>query len=282
MIEKPYQRSFSLFLSNRDMDRALIAFSFDDGRLDNYTNALPILKKYNLPATFNVTTGYIEGVVDRELFDFPQPMTIPMVIDIFNNGKYEIAGHGYNHINTPEDITLGIHSLCDIFGTDVLCQDGNGFASPGSDLTEQMYQEMKCVLEASNIRYIRISCRYKKYRILKVFLRKVSRIVKWPWIYRYAYQDTLLDNIPDNIIYSIPVLSSTTKEQLGAVINYAIKKKKACVLMFHSIVPKADIHNTWDYDCNTFDRICEILSHYEAEGLLKVTTTMDLYNSLKS
>jgi len=38
-----------------------IVLSFDDGRKDFYEYALPILKKYNLVATLNVTTGYVDG-----------------------------------------------------------------------------------------------------------------------------------------------------------------------------------------------------------------------------
>lgn len=34
--------------------------TFDDGYLDNFTDAAPILKKYNLPATIYLATGYIE------------------------------------------------------------------------------------------------------------------------------------------------------------------------------------------------------------------------------
>lgn len=38
-----------------------VCITFDDGYADNYLNALPILKKFNLNATFFIASGYLNG-----------------------------------------------------------------------------------------------------------------------------------------------------------------------------------------------------------------------------
>ncbi len=62
-----YVRSFYNVLSLRDIvarrgtvsDEDAIAVTFDDGFRDNYTQALSILKEYNIPATIFVVMGYV-------------------------------------------------------------------------------------------------------------------------------------------------------------------------------------------------------------------------------
>lgn len=49
-------------LGNGDtLPNRAVALTFDDGYEDVYRNAFPILKKYNLPATVFVSTGFIDG-----------------------------------------------------------------------------------------------------------------------------------------------------------------------------------------------------------------------------
>ena len=48
-------------LRSGDLPARAVAVSFDDGYQDNFSVALPILRQFNLPATFYVATGFIDG-----------------------------------------------------------------------------------------------------------------------------------------------------------------------------------------------------------------------------
>ena len=51
--------------SGKSFPKKAIVVTFDDGYKDNYLYAYPVLRKYNIPATIFLTTGYIGA---RELF----------------------------------------------------------------------------------------------------------------------------------------------------------------------------------------------------------------------
>jgi peptidoglycan/xylan/chitin deacetylase (PgdA/CDA1 family) len=56
----PLKEFISSFKAGLISERAL-AITFDDGYRNNYTDAYPVLKKHGVPATFFITTGFVEG-----------------------------------------------------------------------------------------------------------------------------------------------------------------------------------------------------------------------------
>jgi len=65
-----------------------VIISFDDGDMDVYQNAFPILKKYGFTATFYVVENYIGG---------KDMVTLNELTDLIQNG-WEIGSHSKNHI----------------------------------------------------------------------------------------------------------------------------------------------------------------------------------------
>ena len=67
-----------------------VVLTFDDGYGDFYTDAFPILKKYNVKSTVFINSGLINQ---------PNYMTKPQVLELAKSGIVELGGHGYSHLN---------------------------------------------------------------------------------------------------------------------------------------------------------------------------------------
>lgn len=74
-----------------DLPPKPVVFTFDDGYRDFYTDVLPILQKYHVPAVAYVVSGYLDTTQNY--------LTTPQLLEIQDSGLVEIAAHSVSHRN---------------------------------------------------------------------------------------------------------------------------------------------------------------------------------------
>ena len=74
-----------------------VAITFDDGYLDNYTHAYPVLKKYNIPATIFVVINRIGKHLGNDDY-----MSWSQIRELSESGLITIGSHSMNHPNLSE------------------------------------------------------------------------------------------------------------------------------------------------------------------------------------
>lgn len=101
----PLSKAIHLLTEN-SLPKASLAITFDDGYADNAAVALPILQKYQLPATFFIATGFLDG--GRMWND-----TIYETIRSLPSGRYDLSaiGLGDYSLDTREDRIFCAQSL---------------------------------------------------------------------------------------------------------------------------------------------------------------------------
>lgn len=258
------------------MNRALISLSFDDARGDNTVAFDRILVPRGIPATLNVTTGYVDKSAPKEnLPHNEEPMSVADVIRFKRQHDFEIALHGDKHLNTEEDIQASYNKIVDWlnYPNDLSI----GFASPNSGLNVEYFKNSTDPIFTKKISYLRTSLRIKKLRPLRVFFRKLGRVWHLPIFYKWAYQDTIMNKCPDRVIYSVPIVNDITWQQVVCLVKEAVRRKEALVLMFHSIDESSD---SWSWSNEKFIKLCDYLSNLQREGLVELCTTDYLFETI--
>ncbi|NBU26520.1 MAG: polysaccharide deacetylase family protein [Gammaproteobacteria bacterium] len=90
--------------------RGLVALTFDDGYLDNVTDALPILRNCGFTATCFVVAGHIadHNAWDAEQLNVRKPLMDPDDIALWRAAGNEIGSHTLSHprLTTIDDVAL--------------------------------------------------------------------------------------------------------------------------------------------------------------------------------
>ena len=255
-----------------------IIMSFDDGRKDNYRVAKDVLEPLGIPATFNVTTGYIKNDIDEKDKPGPHsPMTIDELKELSSNDLFEIAGHGVTHDNEIHNLLNSVIELRDI------CGDGKkicGIASPHSEFDLKQFEEAKELFMSNGICYLRISNDYSKMSRIKIWVRRFNRILHSGSLYYWVNNDSIMDN-PSELLFSIPVIRDNRLHEVKSFVEKALKRREngICILMFHSILfPEDKYYNdlfSWDF-CD-FRLLCEFFDKLREKKKVDIVTTSSLY-----
>ena len=262
-----------------DNKRTRVVLSFDDGRGDNYRIAVEELLPRNLKATFNITTGYINGNISEK--DAPcenPPLTVGDVQELGKYEEFEIAGHGHKHLNTLEDWKKGIDVLTDWLGNKWKKDDCIGIASPHSGMSTEAVRMLQNELDDMKIKYVRIGLSNQK-ELLQRIINKLAGKLKSKQLFYWANKKSIRTIGNDLVVYSIPVLHTHTIEQIIYTIEKAISKKQDVVLMFHSILKKGEefYDSMWTWDYEKFVQLCDYLVKLRSQQKIEISTTMDTF-----
>lgn len=260
-----------------------LVLSFDDGRKDNYRAAMEILKPFNIPATFNITTGYVlDKIEDKDKPGPHEAMNLEELANLANYNLFEIAGHGYTHDNDIDNLIKGVLQLRNLLPKVMI----NGIASPHSEFNLANIDKAKEIFKENNIQYLRISNDYSKMGKFKIWIRRFNRILHSPILYSWVNKDSI-EYESSFLLHSFPVIRDNTLNEVKGLINYLIKnepdKDKTCILMFHSILKTGEDYYqdlfSWDYD--NFKNLCVYLSEQVNKGCICIEKNIDVVKEVK-
>lgn len=250
-----------------------VVLSFDDGRSDTYTNAFPILKKYNLTATFNIVSDFILHSDSYNCFRSAdnKAMSVANLTECKNYG-IEIALHGATHKNTVQDILQNVKDLNDM-GIET---DGVGFASPFSELTEANCDEIYELVKNEELSYIRTGVQTKRMGVRYVVLSGINRLIRLKTLFWFLNKSNVLylNKLP-KLMKGVSITKDTTVKEIKFCIS-KLKDSEAIILIFHSILHKKDKgynRDCWFWDIGKFEELCEFLNN---NGDVNVITTKQL------
>ncbi len=246
--------------------------AFDDGRKDQYDNAYRILKKYRLVGSIYVTTGFVDGTMNRDdifLSSREGAMSIPELKECFDYG-IEIGSHSDTHTNNTDDINISLKKL---FEWGVCKNYRIGFASPSSDICDSNIDTLDSL--RSNLKYIRSGTQARRNGIIYAFFYFLNDKLNNNGLFWKLNQASIMScgEIP-RCIPSVTIRSTTRVQNIISFLK-RMPDNSAVVLLFHSIksVEYDGFYDAWCYKTDEFEELCDYLS---TTNEIKTVTLDDL------
>ena len=247
-----------------------ISLSFDDGRKDNIEAVNSICTPLLIPATINITTGYIDG--SASIMPTSKPaLSIEEVRELYRNPLVEIALHGDSHDNGLEEQKKCYEKLQNWLGFPN--DTAMGFASPGCGDLSQFYRTDDPFIR--KVIYARNGDRILNKKRLRTLARKVSRLIPSASLYAFAFSNSFLsaDDYNEKMLYSVIVLNGTYLRQVKKLVLHAVRNKKDLILCFHSIDTDKD---KWSWNPEKFKKLCQYLAFLRDRQPVKLCKTADM------
>lgn len=254
-----------------------VILSFDDSRLDFYTNVFPLLKEFDIPATLNVITDFIDHPSD---YSFPsgnnEAMTTNQIKECAASGLVEMACHGHTHKNTKEDVVDNIKSIFNLIGKEKI-----GFASPASAITweNKNANGVWDLVEQGDLRYVRTGIRIRREGLLYTMFSVLDSKLHGNLLFWCLNKRTI-----NSVKLQVPFLNSTTVHSYTRPrqIKSFIKKVPdgtSVILMFHSVKKSGEKGYGADKFYYDYDNFCDILCFLKERKDVKVLKTIDHVNN---
>lgn len=219
---------------NEYSGQALITFSYDDGLINHYTNALPLHEEYNIPATFNVIASRIYDETFHDLY-----LDEKMIKEMHEKG-FEIAAHGYYH--WVPFTKLNISRVQEEFEkTEIILSDIIGSVDTIAIPYSQYNDEIKELAREY----------YKGARV-------------------YGERSNVLDDIDYYWLNSFAVTNKTTFDEIKTIIDQGVKEKSWVIIMLHGVEYEND--TLYEITPNLLEEVLMYVNSFDKSDLLPVNT----------
>lgn len=255
------------------MAKTIVSLSFDDGREDTARIAYPIMKKYNLPATIHITTGFVDGSWrEHNWKSCDTPMSVDDLLMLVNEG-FELSLHGDKHKTDPDDFSTSKQKFSS-WGIDVTKL---GFSVPNSELSGEDKAKFVDFLKNNDVKYMRVGRNTSCYTLASKMCYVMYRLFRFQWAYNLFNRHNL-NKSPDLFDLNTVVVRNT--DRADSIIRFINKNKSDCriILMLHSVLTKGDSKydaDAWCWDAEQFEALCRYLRQAVDDGRLEVETIIN-------